>query len=265
MPSLPSFTQIKYVKEDGVAWITINRPKFLNALNAEAIEELAAALEDAERDEGVRAVVLTGEGDRAFCAGIDVSQFTALTPIKRREFTASYKERILNRIRGMGKPVVAMVNGYALGAGCELVMACDLALASENARLGQPELNIAAIPGGGGTQLLPRHVGIKKAMELIMTCDFIGAKEAEELGLINKVVPPDKLKDAVKELIEKLKSKSPVALRLAKAAVNKSMETLLPAGLAYETEAFTLSSTSEDFSEGVKAFLEKRKPAWKGR
>ena len=262
---MANFTQISYVKEDGVAWITINRPKVLNTLNVEAINELAAALEEAERDDEVRVVVITGEGDRAFCAGIDINQFVALTPIKRREFTIGYRERVINRIRGVGKPVIAMVNGYALGAGCELTMTCDLAIASENARFGQPEVNIAAIPGGGGTQLLPRHVGVKKAMELAMTGDLIDAKEAERLGIVNRVVPPDKLKDAVKELADKLKSKSPVALKLVKAAINKSVETLLPAGLAYETEAFTLCSTSEDFDEGVRAFLEKRKPTWKGR
>ncbi|MEM4700225.1 MAG: enoyl-CoA hydratase-related protein [Candidatus Nezhaarchaeales archaeon] len=262
---MSEFTQLKYQKEDGVAWITISRPKVLNVLNAQAIDELAKALEDSERDDGVRVVVITGEGDRAFCAGIDINEFVAMTPMKRREFTVSYRERILNRIRGMGKPVIAMVNGFALGAGCELVMACDLAVASEGARFGQPEVNIAAIPGGGGTQLLPRHVGPKKAMELTMTGDLIDAREAERLGIVNKVVPPDKLREAVKELADKLKSKSPVALKLIKAAVNKSAETLLPAGLAYETEAFTLCSTSEDFSEGVRAFLEKRKPTWRGR
>lgn len=259
------FTQIRYEKEDGVAWITINRPRVLNVLNAQAIDELARALEEAERDDEVRVVVITGEGDRAFCAGIDINEFVAMSPMKRREFTVSYRERILNRIRGMGKPVVAMVNGYALGAGCELTMACDLAVASESARFGQPEVNIGAIPGGGGTQLLPRHAGLKKAMELAMTGDLIDAREAERLGIVNRVVPPDKLKEAVKELSEKLKSKSPVALKLVKASINKSVETLLPAGLAYETEAFTLCSTSEDFSEGVRAFLEKRKPVWRGK
>ncbi|RLF15783.1 MAG: crotonase [Thermoprotei archaeon] len=262
---MSSFANITYEKEDGVAWITINRPKVLNTLNFEAINELALALEDAEKDDNVRVVVLTGAGDKAFCAGIDINQFIALTPIKRREFTLNYRERILNRIRELGKPVIAMVNGYALGAGCELTMTCDLAVASESARFGQPEVNIAAIPGGGGTQLLPRHIGVKKAMELIMTGDMIDAREAERLGIVNKVVPPDKLKEAVKELADKLKSKSPVALKIAKAAVNKSLETLLSAGLAYETEAFTLCSTTEDFNEGVKAFLEKRKPEWKGR
>ena len=262
---MSSYANIVYEKEDGIAWITINRPKVLNTLNFEAINELASALEDAEKDDSVRVVVLTGAGDEAFCAGVDINQFMALTPSKRREFTLNYREKILNRIREMGKPVIAMVNGYALGAGCELTMTCDLAIASENARFGQPEINIAAIPGGGGTQLLPRHIGVKKAMELILTGDMIDAKEAERLGIVNKVVPPDKLRDAVKELAEKLKSKSPVALKIAKAAVNKSLETLLPAGLAYETEAFTLCSTTEDFNEGVKAFLEKRKPEWKGR
>ncbi|MCX8204665.1 MAG: enoyl-CoA hydratase/isomerase family protein [Candidatus Nezhaarchaeota archaeon] len=265
MLCLSSFTQVKYDKEDGVAWVTINRPRVLNVLNAQTIEELSRALDDAERDDSVRVVVITGEGDRAFCAGIDVNEFIALSPIKRREFTISYRERIINKIRGMGKPVVAMVNGYALGAGCELAMTCDLAIASENARFGQPEVNIAAIPGGGGTQLLPRHVGLKKAMELIMTGDLVDAKEAEGLGIVNKVVPLDKLRGAVKELADKLKSKSPVALKFIKAAVNKSAEALLPAGLAYETEAFTLCSTSEDFSEGVRAFLEKRKPTWRGK
>lgn len=265
MTSMSSYSQINYVKEDGVAWITINRPKVLNTLNVEAINELASALEDAEKDEDIKVLVITGEGEKAFCAGIDINQFVVLSPIKRREFTISYRERVLNRIRGMGKPVIAMVNGYALGAGCELTMTCDLAIASENARFGQPEVNIAAIPGGGGTQLLPRHVGIKKAMELAMTGDLIDAKEAERLGIVNKTVPFDKLKETVIELVNKLKSKSPVALKMVKAAINRSQESLLLSGLAYETEAFTLCSTSEDFNEGVKAFLEKRKPEWKGR
>lgn len=262
---MSTYTNISYIKEEGVAWITINRPKVLNALNFEAIDELASALEDVEKDGGVKVLVITGEGDKAFCAGIDINQFIALTPIKRRDFTINYREKIVNKIRRLGTPVVAMVNGYALGAGMELVLTCDLAVASEHARFGQPEVNIAAIPGGGGTQLLPRSVGVKKAMELILTGEFIDAKEAERLGIVNKVVPKEKLKEAVLELVNKLKLKSLVALKMAKAAINKSQEALLQAGLAYETEAFTLCTTSEDFNEGVKAFLEKRKPEWRGR
>jgi len=259
-----SYRHVVYEKGEGIAKIVINRPGVLNVLNREVIEEVHRALLNAEQDRGVRVVVLTGAGGRAFCAGIEISAFKGATPVEMRSFTQEFREEILNTVMRLGKPVIAAVNGYALGAGCELVLACDLAIASEKARFGQPEVNIGALPGGGGTQQLPRVVGVKKAKELMFTGDMIDAKEAERLEIVNRVVPPEKLEEEVKALAKKLAEKSPIALRMVKEAVNKTMELSLSAGLAYETELFSLCTSTEDFAEGVKAFLEKRKPVFKG-
>ncbi|MEM1538716.1 MAG: enoyl-CoA hydratase-related protein [Candidatus Nezhaarchaeales archaeon] len=259
-----SYKHVIYEKAEGIARIVINRPRILNVLNQEVVEEIHRALLDADRDRDIRVIVLTGAGEKAFCAGIEVSAFKEATPIERRMFTEGFREKILNTIMGIGKPVIAAVNGYALGAGCELVLACDLAIASEDARFGQPEINIGAIPGGGGTQQLPRVVGLKKAKELMFTGDMIDAKEAERLGIVNKVVQRGRLEEEVKDLARRLAEKSPIALRMVKEAVNKSVELNLSAGLAYETELFSLCSSTEDFAEGVRAFLEKRKPTFKG-
>jgi len=258
------FEAIIYEKKENVAWITLNRPEVLNAQNDTLRTELIKAFEEARDDNELHMIVLTGAGDRAFSAGADISEFPSrvlMDVIKQRKGT----KRASDLIREIPKPVIAMVNGLALGGGCELAMACDIIIAAENAQFGQPEISVGIIPGAGGTQILPRLVGEKKAKELIFTGDFISAEEALRLGLVNKVVPREKLKEAVDELITKLKSKSPVILQFAKLAVNKSLETPLSVGLAAEADLSAMCFGTEDQKEGARAFLEKRKPQYKGK
>jgi enoyl-CoA hydratase len=229
-------------------------------------QELLKALEDAWDDKNIYVIVITGAGDRAFSSGADITEHPVLTSIDiRGPRETRARAGITELVRKIPKPVIAAVNGLALGGGCELAMACDVIIASENAIFGQPEIKIGIIPGRGGTQLLPRLIGEKKAKELIFTGDSLSATEAYRLGMINKVVPPDELKDATNELVEKLLRRSPVTLRLAKAAVNKSMEVGLLEGMSYELELFAQCFSTEDQKEGAKAFLEKRRPVFKGR
>ena len=255
---------IIYEKKDNVAWITLNRPEVRNAQNDRLRIELADALRQAKDDEEVFVVVITGAGDKAFSAGADINMFTTWTTVDViNTFKGEKKGGAM--VRELTKPVIAMVNGLALGGGCELAMACDIIIASENARLGLPEVNVGVFPGGGGTQVLPRLVGEKRAKELILTGSLITAEEALRIGLVNRVVPAEKLKDTVIEIAEKLKAKSPVILKLAKTAINKSLETPLSIGLEAEKELFALCFGTEDQKEGAKAFLEKRAPDYKGR
>lgn len=258
------FETIIYERKEGVAWITLNRPEVRNAQNQTVRSEIIAALEQAKDDDDVCVVVITGAGDKAFSAGADISMFPHQNPIDVIKSRKAAR-RPFEFIRAIPKPAVAMVNGLALGGGCELAMACDIIIASENAMFGQPEIRVGVIPGGGGTQILPRLVGEKKAKELIFTGDFISAEEALRLGLVNKVVPGEKLREAVDEFITKLKSVSPAILKLAKLAINMSLETTLSAGIQNEGDLFALCFGTEDQKEGAKAFLEKRKPDYKGR
>jgi enoyl-CoA hydratase len=255
---------ILYEKSEGIATITINRPEKLNALNQETIQEISSTLDDAEKDENIRVVVITGAGDRAFSAGADINEMKGKTPIDLRRSCQRTKE-MMNKVEDLEKPVIAAINGYALGGGLELAMACDLRIASEKARLGQPEINIGLIPGWGGTQRLPRFVGKAIAKEMIFTGKMIDAKTAERLGLVNAVVPADQLKAAVKKLAEELSSKPPIAVKLAKQLINNSIETNLRIGMMHESEAFGILSSTEDVKEGIAAFLEKRKPKFKGK
>jgi len=255
---------IIYEKKENVAWITLNRPEALNAQNEILWTELIRALDEARDDDEVFIIVLTGAGDKAFSAGADINMFLSCTSMDViRKFKGT--KRPYEFIRDIPKPVIAMVNGIALGGGCELALACDIIIASDNARFGQPEIGVGVIPGGGATQILPRLVGEKKAKELVFTGDFISADEAFKLGLVNKVVPKEKLGDAVEELLGKLKSKSPAILKLAKIAVNKSFEMPLSTGMASEVELFAMCFATEDQKEGTKAFLEKRAPSYTGR
>lgn len=258
------FKNTLYEKGEGIATITINRPEALNALNHETINELLARFEDAENDESIKVIVITGSGDRAFCAGADLKTMRGVSPVKGTEI-AKHGQHLMNRIEALGKPVIAAVNGYALGGGCELAMACDICIAVENAQIGQPEINVGLIPGWGGTQRLPRYVGKGVAKELIFTGKRIDAKTAERLGLVNMVVPVDQLKAKVKELALELASKPPVAIKLSKMLINKSTEAPQEVGMLEEAEAFGLVASTEDFNEGVTAFLEKRKPQYKGK
>jgi len=258
------FETIIYEKKENIAWITLNRPEVLNAQSQAMLNEVTTALEQAKDDDEVWVIVLTGAGDRAFSAGADISEFPAWTPIDVIKKLKGVR-RPFEFIREIHKPVIAMVNGFALGGGCELAMACDMIVASENARFGQPEISVGVIPGGGGTQVLARLVGEKKAKELVFTGDFISAEEALRFGLINKVVPKEKLRESVEELVGKLKSKSPAILKFAKLAVNKSLEGSLSVGMASETDLFAACFGTQDQKEGAKAFLEKRAPSYTGR
>lgn len=251
-------------KKDGIATITINRPEVLNVLNKETYVEILSRLDDAEKDENVKVVVLTGVGEKAFCAGLDLKTVKEISPVEMVEL-AKLGHKLTLAIEDLAKPVIAAINGYALGGGLELAMACDIRIASENARLGQPEVNVGLIPGNGGTQRLPRLVGKGIAKELILTGKIIDAKTAQTLGLVNKVVPPEELKSAVEELAKELMGKPPLALKLAKELINISTETDLKIGLAYEAEAVGVLASTEDFREGIRAFLEKRKPEFKGK
>jgi len=218
----------------------------------------------AGRDDKVHVIVITGAGEKAFCAGADINMFTKWNTADAIASIKSEKREVQN-VRELIKPVIAMVNGLALGGGCELALACDIIVASEKARFGLPEVSVGVIPGGGGTQVLPRLVGEKKAKELILTGDLISAEEALSLGMINKVVSHDQLRDAVEKIAEKIKAKSSVILELAKIAVNKSLDTPLSVGVESEKELFAMCFGTDDQKEGARAFLEKRKPDYKGK
>ncbi len=258
-----AFETILLERKGAVAMIRLNRPGKLNAMNTTLKEEVAHALEELERDDFVRVAVITGVGDKSFVAGADINEFAGKTPID--QWKAYGHTSLYNVVDRFPKPLIAMVNGYCLGGGCELAMACDIRVASENAQFGQPEINIGIIPGGGGSQRLPRLVGLGKALELILTGDRIPATEAHRIGLVDIVVPHAELEKLTLELAEKIASKSPIAVRLAKAAVKSSVNLPLDQGLRHEQSLFSAVFSTEDKEEGVKAFQEKRPPQWKGR
>jgi enoyl-CoA hydratase len=253
------------VDRDGaVSIITINRPKVLNALNGPTLDELSQVIDEAGRDESVRALILTGAGDRAFVAGADINELAVQTPIGGREH-ARRGQALFDRLERLGKPVVAAVNGFALGGGCELAMACTLRIAADTAKLGQPEINLGLLPGYAGSQRLPRLVGRGRALELLLLGHQISAEEAWRIGLVNRVVPAAELMTEAKKTAQALASKAPVAVRYILDAVARGLE--MPFGEAqdYEATLFGLLSTSEDMREGTQAFLEKRKAEFKGR
>lgn len=251
------------VDADGVCTITLNRPDRLNAINAQVLEDLRTAFGRVEADETVRGVVLTGAGEKAFAAGADIKQFTGLDPVAAQRFALS-GQAVLNAIEDCPKPVVAAVNGFALGGGCELAMSCHMRIASEAAQFGQPEVNLGLIPGYGGTQRLPRLVGRGIATELILTGDRISAERAAEIGLVNRVVSPDQLLETARDLIRKIAAKAPVAVALSLSAI-RAMDLPQLDGLQLEAALFGQACSTEDFEEGVTAFLEKRKADFKGR
>jgi enoyl-CoA hydratase len=250
-------------KRERVAIITINRPDKLNALNIKTREEGAALLDELRRDDSVGVVVITGAGEKAFIAGADIGEFAGRTSVTQRDVMMT--KSLFTTIDIFPKPVIAMINGFCLGGGCELALACDIRIASENASFGQPEIKLGIIPGGGGTQRLTRLVGEGKAMELILTGDFIDAKTALSLGLVNHVVPLDQLQAKTMEIANRIADKSPIALQLAKEAVKIASRSNLDEGLRREVDLFALCFSTEDKDEGVAAFLEKRKPAFKGK
>lgn len=260
---MKKFSTIICEKKKKSLWITLNRPDNLNVLNAQMREELRSVLEDTWDNEEVNIVIITGSGERSFSAGADITDFLKLSSVVMRNHN-DYQS-ILKLIREMPKPVIAVVNGLALGGGCELAMACDIVIAAENAVFSQPEIKIGLMPGGGATQLLPRYIGEKKAKEFIFTGKSISAIEAEKIGLINKVVPFAQLQETTINLVTELLERSPIILRLAKAAINKSMEVGISQGLSYENELFSLCFCTYDQKEGARAFLEKRRPIFKGK
>jgi enoyl-CoA hydratase len=246
-----------------VALLTINRPDKLNALDVATRNDIPAAFAELEDDEEVRVVVITGAGDKAFVAGADINEFAGKTAVVQRAVMRG--SRAFDAVEEFPKPVIAMINGFALGGGCELALACDIRIASSKAKFGQPEIKLGIIPGGGGTQRLARLVGEGRAMELILTGDMIGAEEAARIGLVNYVVAPEELEAKAMEVANKIAEMSPVALAMAKQAVKNAARLDLRAGLEAEVDLFALCFSSEDKEEGVRAFIEKRKPDFKGR
>lgn len=249
---------------DRVATVTINRPDKLNALNAQAKAELREVMTSLKNDPAVDVVIITGAGEKAFVAGTDIRELAELNGETGKEFSAKGQE-VFDLIENLGKPVIAAINGYALGGGCELALACHLRVASENARFAQPEVNLGIIPGYGGTQRLARLIGRGRAMEMILTGDQIDAQEAHRIGLVNKVVPAGELMTTARSLARTIASKGQIAIRMALKAVNMTQETTLSDGQQLEASLFGVCCGTEDFKEGTRAFLEKRKPAFRNR
>src|SRR5687767_13420642 len=253
------------VERDGaVATVTINRPKVLNALNAQTLDELRRTILELKRDDGVRVVIITGAGERSFIAGADINELAVQTPVTGREHARS-GQHILDLIEHMGKPVIAAINGFALGGGCELAMACTIRIASDTARLGQPEVNLGIIPGYAGTQRLARLIGRGRALELLLTGDQLAASEAHRIGLVDRVVPAAELMAEARKLAGILAAKAPVAVRYILDAVGKGLQMPFAEAQVYEATLFGLVASTEDMREGTRAFLEKRRPAFKGR
>jgi enoyl-CoA hydratase/carnithine racemase len=260
---MADYATILHETADHAAWITLNRPEVLNAQSDELRAEVTQALERASLDDDVYVVVITGAGEKAFSAGADISQFPKRYPVD--VLTAKARRRPYETIREMPKPVIAAVNGLALGGGCELVLACDLVVAADTAKFGQPEIRVGVIPGCGGTQVLPRLMGEKRAKEFIFTGRTMDADEALGYGIVNSVVPLAELRQATEKLVSDLLRNSPAILKMAKVAVNKSLETPLSVGMSYERDLFALCFGTDDQKEGANAFLEKRKPTYTGR
>lgn len=255
------YSNLSLTKDGNVAILAINRPNAMNALNTELLLELDMALENLNEDSEIFVIILTGEG-KAFVAGADISEMKDKTPEAARSF-GMLGSKIFRKLELMEKPVIAAVNGYALGGGCELAISCDIIIAGEKAKFGQPEVGLGITPGFAGTQRLPRIIGIKKAKELIFTGGMIGAQEAEKIGLVNKVVPQEELMATAMEMAKTIASKGQIAVRYAKAAINRGIETDMDTGNAIETDLFALCFANDDQKEGMTAFLGKRKAEFK--
>ena len=262
--ALDNLENILFARDGGVATITVNRPKVLNALNSKTLDELRRVILACRHDESVRCVIITGAGEKSFVAGADINELSVQTPTSGREHAVS-GQHVLDLIENLGKPVIAAINGFALGGGCELAMACTIRIAADTARLGQPEIHLGIIPGYAGTQRLARLVGRGRALELLLTGDHIVAAEAYRLGLVNRVVPAAELMTEAGKLATTLASRAPVAMRYIIDAVNKGLDMAFPDAQVFEATLFGLVSATEDMREGTRAFLEKRKAEFKGK
>jgi enoyl-CoA hydratase len=259
-----AFDNLLIERDEATAIVTINRPKVLNALNTQTLDELRRAILELKQDDGVRVVILTGAGEKAFVAGADINELAVQTPTAGREHALA-GQHVFDLIENIGKPVIAAINGYALGGGCELAMACTLRLAADTAKLGQPEIALGLIPGYAGTQRLPRLVGKGRAMEMILTGAPIAADEAQRIGLVNRVVPAADLMAEARKLAAQLAKSAPIAMRYIINAVNKGIEIPFAEACQYEATLFGLVASTDDMKEGTAAFLEKRKAAFRGR
>jgi enoyl-CoA hydratase len=259
-----SLKNVLYEKRGGVAYVTVSRPKVLNALNTPTWVDLRSAFQDARDDAAVRGVILTGAGDKAFIAGADISELAHLTAFEAEQ-SSRFGQEVLDLIENLGKPVIAAVNGFALGGGCETALACTIRIAVEQAKFGQPEVKLGLLPGGGGTQRLPRLIGKGRALALILSGEMIGAQEAYRIGLVNEIVPPAELITRAEAILKKISANAPIAVKLALEAANKGMETSQSEGLLLEASYFGLCAATEDKKEGTTAFLEKRTPQFHGR
>jgi enoyl-CoA hydratase len=259
-----AFDNLLLEREGAVAVVTINRPAVLNALNAQTLDELRRVVLDLKADDSTRVMILTGAGEKSFVAGADIKELAVQTPTGGREHALT-GQHVLDLIENMGKPVIAAINGFALGGGCELAMACTLRIAADTARLGQPEINLGLIPGYAGTQRLSRLVGKGKAMELVLGGAPIAASEAERIGLVNRVVPAADLMTEARKLAAQLATHAPIAMRYIMTAINKGLEMPFADACVFEATLFGLIASTEDMREGTTAFLEKRKPGFKGK
>jgi enoyl-CoA hydratase/carnithine racemase len=255
---------VLYEKKGSIAYITLNRPKVLNALNHRTWEDLHTAFVDARDDASVRGVILTGAGDKAFIAGADINELSTATSVEAKE-ASSFGQDVLNLIENLGKPVIAAINGFALGGGCETAMACTLRVASEHAKFGQPEVKLGILPGGGGTQRLPRLIGKGRALQIILSGEMIGAQEAYRIGLVNEVVPAAEVISRAEAILKQIFANAPLAVKFSLEAVNKGLETSQSEGQALEASFFGLCAGTADKAEGTQAFLQRRAPQFQGR
>jgi enoyl-CoA hydratase len=259
-----NFENVLFEKKNSIAYVTVNRPKVLNALNMATMEDLRVAFHDIKNDASVRVVIITGAGEKAFIAGADIGELAKHDPVSAKAYTHR-GQSVLNLIENLGKPVIACINGFALGGGCEIAMACTIRLASENAKLGQPEVKLGIIPGYGGTQRLPRLVGKGLAMQLVLTGEMISAQEAHRIGLVNEIVAAAELIPRAEAIAQKIIANAPLAVQYTMEAVNRGMEMPLAEGLFLEATLFGVSCATEDKKEGTTAFLEKRQAQFKGK
>ncbi len=259
-----ALANVQYEKKGSIAYVTVNRPKVLNALNTPTWTDLKAAFEDAKTDKSVHGVILTGAGDKAFIAGADISELAHVDAYEAEE-SSRFGQGVLDLIENLGKPVIAAINGFALGGGCETAMACTMRIAAEHAKFGQPEVKLGLLPGGGGTQRLPRLVGKGRALQLILTGETISAQEAYRIGLVNEVVPAASLIDRAETILKQISANAPIAVKFSLEAANKGMDTSQAEGFALEASYFGICAATEDKKEGTSAFLEKRAPQFQGR